>query len=213
MLGGLAANQGRAGLDAALGHAAHDLRNSLRHILAAGDIVQEEQRPCATADHIVDAHGHAVDTDGIVLVKQLGNAQLGAHAVGTGNQHRLLHTGNRQTEAAAKAAHIVEAPLVAGPCHVFFHELHGLVAGSNVYAGSGVAGRLRILVIHGYSPLYFILCRSSSRCTHRIPAGRWPPECPPMSGTPGWRNAACRRWSGAASCPARWFRPCIHPDG
>ena len=34
------------------------------------------------ADHVVDAHGHAVDADGVVLVQDHGDLQLGAHAVG-----------------------------------------------------------------------------------------------------------------------------------
>ena len=42
-LGGLPADEGGAGLDAALGHAGDDLSDLFRHVLAAGDIVQEEQ--------------------------------------------------------------------------------------------------------------------------------------------------------------------------
>ena len=182
MFGGLAADQGRTGLDAALGHAANDLGNALRHIFAAGDIIQEKQRLCAAADHIVDAHGNAVNADGVVLVQKLGNAQLGAHAIGAGDQHRLLHSGNGQAKAAAEAAYIVQAAFVFGPGNVLLHQLHGLVAGSDVYTGSGVAGRLRVFMIHVVFLL--ILCRSSSRCIHRIPAGRWPPKCPPGSDIP-----------------------------
>ena len=63
---------------------------------------------CTGADDVVDAHGHAVDADGVVLVHQLGQAELGAHAVGAGDQHRLLHPGNGQAEAAAEAAHVVQ---------------------------------------------------------------------------------------------------------
>ena len=41
----------------------------LRHVLSAGDVVQEEERLRAAADYVVDAHGHAVDAHGIVLVQ------------------------------------------------------------------------------------------------------------------------------------------------
>ncbi len=89
VLGGLAANQGAAGLDAALRHAGDDGGDFLRLVFADGDIVQEEQGPGAAADDVVDAHGHAVDADGVVLVQQLGQAQLGAHAVGAGDENRF----------------------------------------------------------------------------------------------------------------------------
>ena len=42
-LGGLAADEGSARLDAALGHTGDDARDLLRDVLAAGDVVQEEQ--------------------------------------------------------------------------------------------------------------------------------------------------------------------------
>ena len=148
MLRRLTANQGGAGLDAALSHTAYDFRNTLRHVFAAGNVIQKKQRLRAAADHVIDAHGHAVDADGIVLVQEHGDFQLGTHAVGTGNQNGLLHTGDGQAEAAAEAAHIVQAPFIPGPGNVLLHEFHGLVTGSDVYTGSGVAGRLRILVIH-----------------------------------------------------------------
>ena len=148
MLRRLTADEGGTGLDAALGHTAYDFRNTLRHILAAGNVIQEKQRLCAAADYVIDAHGHTVDADGIVLVQEHGDFQLGTHAVGTGNQNGLLHTGDGQAEAAAEAAHIVQAPFIPGPGNVLLHEFHGLVTGSDVYTGSGVAGRLRILVIH-----------------------------------------------------------------
>ena len=66
-LGGLAADERRAGLDAPLGHAGDDGGDFLGHILAAGDVVQEEEGLCPGAEDIVDAHGHAVDAHGVVL--------------------------------------------------------------------------------------------------------------------------------------------------
>ena len=83
-----------------------------------------------------------------MLVQELGNAQLGAHAVSAGDQHRLLHARHRQTEAAAEAAHVIQAALIPGAGHMLLHKFHGLVTGGNVHTGSGVAGRLRILVFH-----------------------------------------------------------------
>ena len=42
VLGGLAAGEGAAGLDAALGHAGDDGGHLLGHVFADGDVVQEE---------------------------------------------------------------------------------------------------------------------------------------------------------------------------
>ena len=108
VLCGLAADERRAGLDAALRHAAHDLGDFLRHVFAAGDVIQKEQGLCAHADDVVDAHGHGVDADGVVLIHEDGQFDLGAAAVGAGDQHRLLHPGNGQAEAAAEAAHVIQ---------------------------------------------------------------------------------------------------------
>ena len=56
MLGRLAADEGAAGLDAALGHAGHDLGNLLGEVLPAGDVVQEEQGPGAAAHPVSYTH-------------------------------------------------------------------------------------------------------------------------------------------------------------
>ena len=68
----ITSDQRTAGLDAALGHARDDGRHPLRDVLAHGDVVQEEQGPRAAAQNVVDAHGHAVDADGVVPARQKG---------------------------------------------------------------------------------------------------------------------------------------------
>ena len=148
VLGGLAANQGGAGLNAALCHTGHNLGNLFGDVLAAGNVVQEEQGPGTAADNVVDAHGNTVDANGVVLVQQLGDSQLGAYAVGAGDQHRLLHACNGQTKAAAEAAHVIQAALVLGAGNVLFHQLYGPVTGGDVHTGGSVAGRLGVVVFH-----------------------------------------------------------------
>mgnify|MGYP002416089685 CR=1 FL=1 len=155
VLGGLAAHQRAIGLHAALGHALDDLCDLFRDVAAAGDVIQEDQRLCTSADDIVDAHGHAVNADGVVLVHEDGQLDLGAAAVGAGNQHRLFHAGG-QTKAAAEAAYVVQAALVAGSGYMLFHQLHRPVAGGDVHAGGGVAGGEGILVIHNAAPFLLI---------------------------------------------------------
>src|SRR5690606_37789640 len=75
--GGFAAYQRAAGQFAAHANAGH---YSGRHIdveFAGGVVVEEEQR-LGTADHqVVDAHGHQVLADAVVLVQVQRQAQLG----------------------------------------------------------------------------------------------------------------------------------------
>ena len=149
VLGGLAADEGAAGLDAALRHAGDDGGHLLWFVLADGDIVQEEQGHGAAADDIVDAHGYAVDADGVVAVHQLGDADLCAHAVGAGDQAGLGHAGNVQGEQPAEAADGLPHARGHGPGHMPLHQLHGLVAGGDVHAGGGVGGG--VTLAHGGS--------------------------------------------------------------
>ena len=93
VLGGLAADERRAGLHTALGYAADNLSNLFRDVLAAGNVIQEKQRFRPAADDIVDAHRHRINADGVVLVHQNGQFHLGAATVGAGYQHRLGHAG------------------------------------------------------------------------------------------------------------------------
>ena len=142
MLGGFAAHKGAARLHAALGHALDNLGNLFRDVLAAGNVVKENQRLCTRADHVIDAHGHAVDADGIVLVQQHGNAQLGADAVRAGNQNRVLHAGAVQLKQAAEAAQTADAILGHGAGHILLHQLNRAIPGGNIHACGGVAGRI-----------------------------------------------------------------------
>ena len=153
VLGSFAAHQCTVGLHAALGHALDDVGDLFRHVAAAGDVIQEHQRLCTGADDIVDAHGHAVDTDGIVLIHDHGNLQLGAHTVGAGDQHRVLVTGAVQLKQAAKAAQTADAVLVHGTGDILLHQLHRAVTGGNVHACCGVA--FRIALFHVLTLLTF----------------------------------------------------------
>ena len=134
-LGGLAADQAAIGLHAAVGHAGDDLLKQGRIVLAAGDVIQEEQRLGALGGDIVDAHGHAVDADGVVLVGHLGHDQLGADAVGAGNQHWLLVTQGGEIEQAAESADAADHARTVGARHVGLDTLDDFVTGLNAYAG------------------------------------------------------------------------------
>ena len=103
-LGGLAADQGAAGLVAARGDAGDHLARLARIQLAGREVVQEEQRLCALHHEIVDAHRHQVDADRVMDAGLNGDLQLGADAIGAGDQHRIDEPRRLQVEQRAKAA-------------------------------------------------------------------------------------------------------------
>ncbi len=71
---------------------------------------------------------------------QLGNADLGAHAVGAGDQTGAGHAGHVQLEQAAEAADAVGHTGDHRPGHVLFHQLHSPVSGGDVHARGRVGG-------------------------------------------------------------------------
>ena len=91
MLCSLTADQCSASLFASLCHTFYDLCDFLRIVLAAGNIVEEEQRLTACTCHIVDAHGNCVDTDGIMFVHEKCQLYFGSASVGSGQEHRVFH--------------------------------------------------------------------------------------------------------------------------
>ena len=107
-LGGLAADQRRAGLLAAFGDAAdHRLRHA-RLELAGGEIVEEEQRLSALHDDVVDVHGDEIDADPVMDAGLDGELELGADAVGGGDEHGVLEAASLEVEQATEAADAAE---------------------------------------------------------------------------------------------------------
>ena len=102
-LGSLAADQRAAGLFAAVGDALDDFGGGGHVQLAAGEIVEEEQRFGALHQDVVHAHGHQVDADGVVAVQFKCQLEFGAHAVGAGYQHRFLEFLGNFDQAAETA--------------------------------------------------------------------------------------------------------------
>jgi hypothetical protein len=136
-LGGFAANQRAAGLLAAGGDA-FDHVGGLRHVqLAAGKIIQEEQRLGALHQNVVDAHRHQVDADGVVTVPVEGQLELGAHAIGAGHQHRFfVFLGDFHQRA--KAAQIAQHFRAHRPLGKRLDVFNQLVAGVDVHASVAV---------------------------------------------------------------------------
>ena len=141
MLGSFAAHQGTASLHAALGHALDDLGNFLRDVLAAGDVIQENQRLGTGADHVVDAHGHAV-VPMVSCLSTAWRAQLGTHAVGAGDQDRMLHTRAIQLKQAAEAAQPATCSSRSWCGRHAVSQFDRTIPGRNIHACSGVTGRI-----------------------------------------------------------------------
>ena len=120
--------------------AANHSRSRVHVELAAGEVVEEKQRFGALHQHVVDAHRHQVDADGVVHVPLESQFQLGADAVGAADQHRLF-VALGHLEQRAEAAY-------AGQ-HAFAHGFFGQwldafdqgIAGVDVNAGVFVAQR------------------------------------------------------------------------
>ena len=110
-LGGLAADQRAARLLAAFGDAADHRLGHAEIELAGGEIVEKEQRLGALHDDVVDVHGDEVDADAVMNAGLDGELELGADAVGGGDQHRVLEAASLEVEQAAEAADAAEHAL------------------------------------------------------------------------------------------------------
>ena len=120
----------------------------LGHVLAAGDVVQEEQGLCAAADDVVDAHGHAVDAHGVVLVHQEGDLELGAHAVGAADQHRALRCRSGPAQTARRSRRCrYSTPGIVVRATCFFISSTAAVAGGDVHARRLRSSRLKLFMV------------------------------------------------------------------
>ena len=123
VLGGLAADQRAAGLDAGLGDALDDRRDPLGHDPAAGDVVGHEQRLGAADDQVVDDHADQVEADRVVDVHGLRDRDLGADAVGGGGQDRLACSGSGPRRRTARRSRRA-TPITSGRRGLLDPDLH-----------------------------------------------------------------------------------------
>ncbi len=102
--GGLATDQRATGFPAAFRDAGHDRRGGLRIELAAGEIIQKEQRLGALDHEIVDRHRHQIDADAAMQAGLDRDLELGADTIGGGDQDRVGKARGLEVEQAAEAA-------------------------------------------------------------------------------------------------------------
>ncbi len=190
-LGSLAADKRAARLPAALRHAGDDSFDLGRIVMADGHVVEEEQRLGALRQHVVDAHGHGIDADRVVLVHLEGEFEFGAHAVGAAYQNRLLNGEFRQVEHASESAYVAHSAEACGRCHMRLDASDDLVSGFEIDTGFFVTFCHIVFFVNSYH------CSCSDRhCgTDRLRSGRRSRPCrarcgvrpraePPARGTP-----------------------------
>ena len=88
-LGGLAAQQRAPVVLAAAGQPLDDLLRHVRRQASGRQVVEKEQRHRALHQDVVDAVIHEVHANGVVTTGHERDLQLGADAVGAGDQHRI----------------------------------------------------------------------------------------------------------------------------
>jgi hypothetical protein len=143
VLGGLAADERAAGLDARLGDALDDRRDPLGDDPAAGDVVGHEERLGAAHDQVVDDHPDQVEADRVVHVHGLRDRDLGADPVGGGGQQRPgVRREGRGVEEPGEAAEAPDDLRTAGLLGPHLHQLDRLVGGVDGDARGGVGVRL-----------------------------------------------------------------------
>ena len=151
-LGGFAAHQRRAGLSAAIGDALDHGGGHVHIQFAGGVIIEEEQGLGPDDQHVVDAHRHQIDADGVVAAQIQRQFELGADAIGAGHQHRLAVAVQRQFEQRAKTAQPAQHSGPEGALGVRLDAVHQPIAGFDVHPGVAVAegGGVRKRVVHGW---------------------------------------------------------------
>ena len=133
VFGGLAAEEHALGAQAALVHAGDDVGDLLGDHAADHEVVEEEERHGAAGGDVVDAHRHEVDADGVEPADAAGDLDLGADAVGAGDEDGVLEP--RQAHGAAEPAEAAEDERVLRALQPLLHELDGAVARVDVDAG------------------------------------------------------------------------------
>ena len=139
VLGGLAADEGRARGLAGARDAGDDGGDALGDDVPAGDVVGHEDGARADHDDVVDDHADQVLADRVVHIHGLRNHDLRTHAVRGGRQERLLHAQQRRrVNHAGESAGRAEHGGVVGGGDGALHQLDGAVSRRRVDASGRV---------------------------------------------------------------------------
>ena len=137
-LGGLAADEGAAGVAAALGDAGDDGRAGGDLELAAGEIVEEEERLGPLHDQVVHAHRDEIDADAVMLVGGDRELQFRADPVGGRHQDGIAVSGRFRIEEGPEAAEGRRGAAAHGRARQGLDGLDQRIAGVDVDPGGFV---------------------------------------------------------------------------
>jgi hypothetical protein len=144
-LGGLAADERRAGHAAALGDAGDDPSPGGGVELSRREIIEEEEGLGTLHDEIVDAHRDEVDADRVEDTRVDGDLEFRPDAVGRSDQNRVGVAGLGEIEEAAEAAELGIGARPARRLDQRLDRLDQCGAGVDVDAGLGVGHRPALL--------------------------------------------------------------------
>ncbi len=122
----------------------------LRHDLAAGDVVQQEQRLGAAGHQVVDDHRDKVDADRVVDVHLLrDDAAWCRRRRSTRRAAGCWYLLQVQPEQSGEAADVADDLRPPGAVHLGLQQLHRLVAGVDGDSRVGVGDRTAVACASG----------------------------------------------------------------
>ena len=123
----------------------------LRIELAAGEIIQKEQRLGALHHEVVDRHRHQIDADAAMQAGLDRDLELGADAVGGGDQNRILEARRLEVEQPAETADLGVGAGAGGGAHHRLDQIDQTIAGVDIDARIRVSEPV-FAVDHGLVP-------------------------------------------------------------
>ena len=141
VLGHLAADERAAGAPTSIGDATDDRVDHLRHQLADGDVVEEEERLGTLRRNVVGGTDQ-VDADRVVPVHHPGDQRLRTDAVGGRHHHRIALRELAEREQPAEATDVAHDLGSEGGPDVRLDQLDGLLARGDVDARVRVRQRV-----------------------------------------------------------------------
>jgi len=152
-LGRFAADERTAGGHAAFRDPGDHLPGGTPFEPPGREVVQEEERFRTLDDDVVHAHGDEVDADPAVAADVPGDEQLGADAVGRGDENGIAEPGLTEVERRPEPAQLRRRAAAFGRCRETCYVAHDRGTGVDVDAGVAVAIALAAWITHSRLPL------------------------------------------------------------
>ena len=147
---GFAADEGAAVGAAGFADALDDLLDDHVFESAGGEVVEEEERGGPLDGDVVDAVVDEILADGVMDIEVECDLELGADAVGGGDEDGVGKLLQVEGEETAEAADFAEDLFIEGLAGEHLDALFAAVAGGDVYTGVGVADGLLLLGSGGF---------------------------------------------------------------